>query len=98
MNIFEIAELLGKHNLGLEIHLNDFDAEIGNPYPLVQGGVWPRSFGKEEHKRLISYSYTFIKSTSDQVSRNYELSSDLATVTYNGFRAKVRWQFQEALG
>jgi len=52
MNIFEIAELLGKHNLGLEVHLNDFDAVIGNPNPLTQGGVWPRSFGKEERKRL----------------------------------------------
>jgi len=52
MDIFEIAKLLGKHNLGLEVHLNDFDAEIGNPNPLIQGGVWPRSFGKEERNRL----------------------------------------------
>ena len=52
MSIFEIAELLDKNNLGLEIHLNDFDAEIGNPEPLIQGGIWPRSFGKEEREKL----------------------------------------------
>ena len=52
MSIYEIAKLLGKNNLGLEIHLNDFDAEIGNPKPLTQGGVWPRTFGKGKREEL----------------------------------------------
>jgi len=52
MNIFEIVELVERNELGLEIHLNDFDAEIGNPEPLIQGGIWPRSFEKEERRKL----------------------------------------------
>ena len=54
MDIFEIAERLARRDLGLEIHLNDFDAEIGDPTPLVQGGVWPRTFGPDDRKRLLA--------------------------------------------
>jgi len=52
MDIFEIADLLAGHDLGLEVHLNDFDAEIGDPRPLTQGGVWPRTFGRDKRLRL----------------------------------------------
>ena len=52
MGIFEIAELLERNNLGLEIHLNDFDAEIGDPEPLIQGGLWPRTFGLVKREEL----------------------------------------------
>ena len=44
LDIFEIAEMLGRNDLGLEVHLNDFDCEMGNPGPLTMGGVWPRTF------------------------------------------------------
>ncbi len=52
MDIFEIAELLRKNDLGLEIHLNDFDNEVGNPVGFVQGGVWPRTFDQSQRQRL----------------------------------------------
>ena len=52
MDIFEIADRLAERGLGLEVHLNDFDAEIGDPEPLIQGGVWPRTFGPQDRERL----------------------------------------------
>jgi sugar phosphate isomerase/epimerase len=52
MDIFEIADLLQQNDLGLEIHLNDFDNEVGNPDPFVQGGVWPRTFDETRRQRL----------------------------------------------
>ena len=51
-DIFEIADLLQKNDLGIEIHLNDFDMELGTPDPFVQGGVWPRTFGVEQRQKL----------------------------------------------
>ena len=33
MDIFEIVDLLAKHGFGMEVHPNDFDAEIGDPRP-----------------------------------------------------------------
>jgi sugar phosphate isomerase/epimerase len=52
MGIFEIAERLLEHGLGLEVHLNDFDPILANPKPLRAGGVWPRTFGAEDRRRL----------------------------------------------
>ena len=52
MDIFEIADLLLQNDLGLEIHLNDFDSELGTPDPFVQGGVWPRTFDAEQRQKL----------------------------------------------
>jgi sugar phosphate isomerase/epimerase len=52
MDIFEIADLLGQNDLGIEIHLNDFDMELGTPDPFVQGGVWPRTFDEQKRKKL----------------------------------------------
>lgn len=52
MNIWEAIDLLEKHGFGIEIHLNDFDAVIGNPRPLTHVGVWPRTFGDKDRERL----------------------------------------------
>ena len=55
MDIFEIADLLAENGFGMEVHLNDFDYEIGNPRPLIQGGVFPRTFGEEGRRKLKEY-------------------------------------------
>ena len=52
MDVFELIELLARHEFGLEIHLNDFDYEIGDPKPWVQSGVWPRTCVGEQRQRL----------------------------------------------
>lgn len=52
MDIFEITDLLGQNDLGIEIHLNDFDSELGTPDPFVQGGVWPRTFDEQQRQKL----------------------------------------------
>jgi len=39
-----------------------------------------------------SYPYTLLRLTSVQGLQNYEVSSDLATITYDKFRAKVGCQ------
>ena len=47
----------------------------------------------------ISYPYTLLRLTSVQGLRDYKVSSDLATITYNKFRAKVGCQeFNENQG
>lgn len=52
MSIWEAIDLLEAHGFGIEIHLNDFDAVIGNPKPLTHVGIWPRTFGEGDRKRL----------------------------------------------
>lgn len=52
MDILEIADLLQQNDLGIEIHLDDFDNELGNPNPFVQGGVWPRTFDAHQRQQL----------------------------------------------
>ena len=52
LDIFEIAKILRDNDLGLEVHLNDFDNEVSNPEPFFQGGVWPRTFDENQRRKL----------------------------------------------
>jgi sugar phosphate isomerase/epimerase len=92
MDIFQIAELLGKNDLGLEIHLNDFDEEIGDPRPLVQGGVWPRTFGQEDRRKLRQITDTL------PVLTVHGTPWDLNYLTNNpGIREESIRQYEEAM-
>lgn len=52
MSIYDAIDLLEEADLGLEIHLGDFEAEIGDPWGRTQCGVWPRTCDARERARL----------------------------------------------
>jgi len=52
MSIYDAIDLLEKAGLGLEIHLGDCEAEIGDPWGMTQCGVRPRARDARERARL----------------------------------------------
>ena len=52
MSIYGAIDLLEEAGLGLEIHLGDFEAEIGDPWGMTQCGVWPRTCDAGERASL----------------------------------------------
>jgi sugar phosphate isomerase/epimerase len=53
VDIWQAVRLTREYDLTcMEIHLGDFEAAVGNPWMIPHAGVWPRTFSKDDRKRL----------------------------------------------
>lgn len=94
VDIWEAVRLTRKYELTcMEIHLGDFEATVGSPWMIPHAGVWPRTFSKDDRKRL-----------KDELSHIKNLvihgtPTDLNIAAVNpGIREESQRQYREALG
>lgn len=92
MDIWETINLLERNGFGIEIHLNTFDAVIGNPHPLTHVGIWPRSFGSEERARLRERLSGFPTVTVHGTPFDLNISANNP-----GIRNESIFQYEEAM-
>jgi len=92
LDIIEIAEMLGRNDLGLEVHLDDFDWEVGNPGPLTSGGVWPRTFPEKRRARLREIAETLPVLTVHGTPFDLNISANNPAIREESIR-----QYEEAM-